>query len=86
MTYAKTAVFFLVVSFANKALFFQTIESAKRAFSTRAGSGKPAFFHALFLENRRKTAVKITGQCFPINSKVTYKNLLCGGKKKKKTA
>ena len=56
-------------------LFFQTIESVKRAFAARASSGKPAFLHALFLEKENKTAVKVTGQCFLVKSKVTCKNL-----------
>ena len=37
--------------FQTKLLFFQTVESAKHAFATRAGSGNPAFLPALFLEN-----------------------------------
>ena len=53
--------------FQGKLLFFQTIESAKRTFAARAGSRK-------FLENEKKTAEKITGQCFPVKSKVTCKN------------
>ena len=74
--YAKTNFFFLAASFPNKAyMFFQTIESAKRAFATMAGLGKPAFLHVLFLENENKTAEKITRQCFPAKSKVTCKNL-----------
>ena len=44
--------------FQTKLLFFQTIESAKCAFATRAGSGKPAFLHALFLENERQNGRK----------------------------
>ena len=61
--------------FQTKLLFFQTIESVKCTFTARAGSGKPAFLHAFFLENENKIAEKIiTGQCFPIKSKVTYKN------------
>ena len=35
--------------------FFQKIESAKRAFAAMAGSEKPAFLHALFLENEKQT-------------------------------
>ena len=61
--------------FQTKLLFFQTIESAKRAFATRAGLGKPAFLHALFLENAKQNNAKNHGQCFPINFKVTCKNL-----------
>ena len=38
--------------------FFQTIESAKRAFSAMVGSGKPAFLHALFLENEKQNSRK----------------------------
>ena len=61
--------------FQAKLLFFQAIESVKRAFAARAGSGKPTFLYALFLENENKTVEKITGQCFPIKSKVTCKSL-----------
>ena len=32
---------------------FQTIESAERAFDTRAGLGKPALLHALFLKDKK---------------------------------
>ena len=41
-----------------KLLFFQTIESAKGAFAVRAGSGKRAFLHALFLENEKQNSSK----------------------------
>ena len=51
------------------------MESVKHTFAARAASGIPAFLHALFLEKENKTAEKITGQCFPIKSKVTCKNL-----------
>ena len=37
-------------------LFFQTIESAKRAFAARAGSGKPALLHVLLLENEQQNS------------------------------
>ena len=51
--------FFLAGSFSNKAVvFFQTIESAKRTFAARAGSGNPAFLHALFLENEKRNCGK----------------------------
>ena len=64
--YAKTQFFFLPVSFPNKAfIFFQTIESAKCAFATRAGSGKPAFLHELFLENERQNSGKYYEAVFP---------------------
>ena len=58
--------------FQRKLLFFQTIESGKRAFATRAGSGKPAFLHGLryFSKMKNKTAEKITEQCFPYIEKV----------------
>ena len=58
--------------FQRKLLFFETIESAKRAFAARAGSRKPA----LFLENEKQNSKKKnTGQCFPVKSKVRCKNL-----------
>ena len=47
--------------FQTKFLFFQTIESAKRAFAARADSGKPAFLHALFLENETQNSRKKYG-------------------------
>ena len=50
ITYAKTNFFSWQRPFQTKLLFFQTIESAKRVFVARAGSGKPALVHALFLE------------------------------------
>ena len=50
------------------------IESVKCTFAARTGSRKPAFLHALFLENESQTVGKIMGQCFPIKSKVTCKN------------
>ena len=56
--------------FQTKLLFFQTIESAKCIFAMRAGSGKPAFLHALFLENKHQ------------NSNVTCRNLAHLGAKK----
>ena len=68
----------MAASFPNNAkLFFQTIELAKRAFVARAGLGKPAFLHALFLESRQKTkqnSRKNYWQCFLVNSKATCKN------------
>ena len=70
--YAKMQFFFPAASFLNKA-FFQTIESAKRAFAARAGSGKPAFLHASFLK-KKKNSRENMGQCFPVKSKVTCKN------------
>ena len=54
--------------FQRKLLFFRTIESAKRAFAASAG-------YKNFSETKNKTAEKITGQCFPVKSKVTCKNL-----------
>ena len=45
-------------------LFFQTIESAKRTFAARAGSGKPAFLHALFLKNEKQNSRKNYGAPF----------------------
>ena len=44
----------------------QAIESAKDAFAARAGSGKPALLHALFLGNEKQNSRKIMGQCFPV--------------------
>ena len=73
--YAKRQFFSWWCPFQTKLLFFQTIESAKCAFAAMAGSGKPAFLHALFLENEKKKAGKITQQCFPAKSNVTCKNL-----------
>ena len=55
---------FLAVSFPNKVLFFQTIESAKHALAVRAGSGKPALLHALFLENEKQNSSKNYGAMF----------------------
>ena len=40
--------------FQTKHLFFQTIESAKHTFTAMAGLVKPAFLHALFLENEKQ--------------------------------
>ena len=44
--------------FQTRLLFFQTVESAKHIFATMAGSGKSAFLHALFLENKKQTSGK----------------------------
>ena len=65
-------------------LFFQTIESAKRAFAAMAGSGKPAFLHVLFLENEKQNSSKNYGTTFSRKSKVTCKNLAHLEAKKKK--
>ena len=62
--------------FQTELLFFQTKELGKRAFATRDGSGKPAFLHAYFSKTTNKTAEKITGQCFPVKSKITCKKLV----------
>ena len=61
--------------FQTKLLFFQTIESAKCTFAARAGSGKPALLHVLFLENEKQNSRKTYRACFPVKSKVTCKNL-----------
>ena len=61
--------------FQTKLLFFQTVESSKRAFAAIAGSGKPAFLHASFLEKEKQNRRKITGKGFPVKFKVTCKNL-----------
>ena len=71
----KHSFFFWQCPFQTKLLFFQTVESAKCAFAARAGSGKPAVLHALFLKKLKANQhKKITGQCFLVKSKVTYKN------------
>ena len=49
-----------------KLVFFQTIKSVKHAFAARSGSGKPAFFHALFLKRENKIAEKLRGNVFPL--------------------
>ena len=38
--------------FSKQSLLFQTIESAKRTFAARAGSGKPALLHAFDFSKR----------------------------------
>ena len=49
-------------------LFFQTTESAKCAFAAMSGSGKPAFLHALFLENEKQNSRKnYMVNVFPLN-------------------
>ena len=58
ITNAKTHFFSWRRPFQSKLLFFQTTESAKRAFATRAGSGKPALLHTLFLENEKQNSKK----------------------------
>ena len=50
--------------FQTKLLFFQTIESVKCTFAAMAGSGKPAFLHALFLENEKQSGRKNYGTMF----------------------
>ena len=60
----KNTFFFLVASFPNKAFVFPTIESAKHAFAARAGSGKPALLHVLFLENEKQNSRKKYGAMF----------------------
>ena len=50
-------------------------ETAKRAFADRAGSGKPAFLHVLFLENEKQNSRKNYRAMFSVKSKVTCKNL-----------
>ena len=53
--------FFVAAYFNSKqsfTLFFQTIQSAKCPFAARAGSGKPVFLHALFLENEKQNSSK----------------------------
>ena len=61
----KNAVYFLAVSFPNKAFVFPNrMESAKHAFAARAGSGKPALLHVLFLENKKQNSRKNYGAMF----------------------
>ena len=60
----KNAVFSWRPPFQTKLLFFQTIESAKRTFAARAGSGKPALLQALFLENEKQNNRKNCGAMF----------------------
>ena len=72
--YAKTVFFPGGILSQQNFLFFQTIQSVKHAFATRAGSGKPAFCVLIFSKPKIKTAEKIMGQCFPVKSKVTCKN------------
>ena len=38
--------------------FSKKKESAKRTFAARAGSGKPALLHVLFLENEKQNSRK----------------------------
>ena len=64
ITYAKTQCFSWQHPFQTKLLFFQTIESAKRTFADRAGSGKPALLHALFLKNEKQNSRKNYGAMF----------------------
>ena len=66
LTYAKTQCFSCWHPFQTKFLFFQTLESAKRAFAAREVSGKPAFFHALFLENEKQNSRKNYGAIFSL--------------------
>ena len=51
------------------------MESAKQAFAARTGSGNLHFCMRYFSKTKNKTAEKITGQCFPLKSRVTCKNL-----------
>ena len=62
ITSAKTRRFFLVASFPNK------------AFAAVAGSGKPAYLHAIFLENKKQ------------NSRKNYSQLSANGHSRKRTA
>ena len=42
---------------------------------SKKSSGKPAFLHALFLENEKQNSTKNYGQLyFPVKSKATCKN------------
>ena len=61
MYYAKVQVFSWRRPFQTKLLFFQTIESEKRTFATKTGSAKPAFLHALFVENEKQNNRKDYG-------------------------
>ena len=70
--------------FQTKLLFFQTIESVKRAFATGAGSEKPVFLHALFLENEKQNRRKLWGNVFPLRHMQKLSSFR-GKKKKKKT-
>ena len=80
--YAKTQFFSWRRPFQTKFLFFQTIESARRAFAAMAGSGKPAFLHALFHEDEKQNSRKILhGNVFPLNPRSHAKFSSCRGKK-----
>ena len=74
----KNAVFSWRHPFQTKLLFKNSklvIESAKRTFAAKAGSGKPAFCMHYFLKTNNKTAENLTTQSFCFKSKVTCKNL-----------
>ena len=58
ITSAKMQVCFLAASFPNKAFVFSNNGISKVAFAARAGSGKPALLHALFLENKKQNRRK----------------------------
>ena len=60
ITHAKTQFSSWWRPFQTELLFFQTIQSAKHAFATTAGPGKPAFLLRYFSKTKNKTAVKIT--------------------------
>ena len=81
--YAKLADISWRRPFQTKLLFFQTVESAKRAFPARASSGKPTFLHALFLENEKQNSSKNYGAMFSCSVQGCVQKFgSFGGKKK----
>ena len=83
----KNAVFFWWRPFQTKLLFFPNNRISEAHICCQGWFRKTCTFAVLFFKNKKnKTAEKITGQCFPIKSKVTCKNLTHLEAKKKKLA
>ena len=72
----KNAVFFLVLSFPNKAFVFPNSRISEARICCHGWSTKNLHFCIChFSKMKNKTAEKITQKCFPVKSKVTCKNI-----------
>ena len=77
----KNAVFFLAVSFQKKALVFQNNRISEVCICRQENLHVCMRY---FSKAKNKTAEKITGQCFPVKSKVICKNWVHLEAKKKR--
>ena len=76
--------FFLAASLPNKAFVSPTIESTRRTFAAGLVQENLHFCMRYFSKMKNKTAEKITEQRFPVQSKLTSKNLAYLEVKKKR--